>query len=55
MPLINSVKTATSRYVRKEFANHLKNYDWKPVFWSRSYMILSTGGAIVDVIKKYIE
>ncbi|MFA1822139.1 IS200/IS605 family transposase [Virgibacillus oceani] len=52
---INSFKTVTSRYIRKEFANHLKNYYWKSVFWSRSYMILSTGGATVDVIKRYIE
>ncbi|HSH25420.1 MAG TPA: IS200/IS605 family transposase [Massilibacterium sp.] len=52
---INSYKTVTSRYIRKEFADHLKNYYWKPVFWSRSYMVLSTGGATIDVIKRYIE
>ena len=52
---INSYKTVTSRYIRKEFAEHLKTYYWKPVFWSRSYMILSTGGATIDVIKRYIE
>lgn len=52
---INSFKTVTSRYIRKEFESHLKNYYWKPVFWSRSYMILTTGGAPLEVIKKYIE
>ncbi|GAB3808363.1 IS200/IS605 family transposase [Virgibacillus kimchii] len=52
---INSYKTVTSRYIRKEFADHLKNYYWKQVFWSRSYMVLSTGGATIDVIKRYIE
>jgi|SRR5690625_1107237 len=52
---INSYKTVTSRYIRKAFADHLKKYYWKPVFWSRSYMVLSTGGATIDVIKRYIE
>jgi len=52
---INNYKTVTSRYIRKEFPEELSKYYWKPYFWSRSYMILSTGGATIDVIKKYIE
>ena len=52
---INSFKTVTSRYIRKEFEEHLSPYYWKPVFWSRCYMILTTGGAPLEVIKKYIQ
>ena len=52
---INNYKTVTSRYIRKEFQKELLKYYWKPYFWSRSYMILTTGGATIDVIKKYIE
>lgn len=52
---INNYKTVTSRYIRKEFQEELSKYYWKPYFWSRSYMILTTGGATIDVIKKYIE
>jgi putative transposase len=52
---INSFKTVTSRYIRKEFSNHLRTFYSEPYFWSRSYMILTTGGATIDVIKKYIE
>lgn len=52
---INSYKTVTSRYIRKEFSQELSPFYWKPYFWSRSYMILTTGGATIDVIKKYIE
>ena len=52
---INSFKTVTSRYIRKEFEGHLSKYYWKPYFWSRSYMILTTGGAPLEVIKQYIE
>ncbi|MGL6058119.1 MAG: transposase, partial [Culicoidibacterales bacterium] len=33
----------------------LAPYYWKPYFWSNSYLILSTGGATIDMIKKYIE
>ena len=52
---VNNFKTVTSRYIRKEFEEHLKNYYWKPYFWSRSYIILTTGGATIEVIKEYIE
>ena len=33
----------------------LAKYYWKPYFWSRSYLILTTGEAPIEVIKKYIE
>ena len=52
---INSFKTVTSRYIRKEFTEFLAKYYWKPYFWSRSYLILTTGEAPIEVIKKYIE
>ncbi|EGL83084.1 transposase IS200-family protein [Caldalkalibacillus thermarum TA2.A1] len=53
--LINNFKTVSSRYIRKEFADHLKKHYWKPYFWSRSYMLFTTGGAPLEVIKAYIE
>jgi putative transposase len=53
--LINNFKTVSSRYIRKEFQNELSKYYWKPYFWSNSYMIFSTGGTPLEVIKKYIE
>lgn len=53
--LINNFKTVSSRYIRKEFAEHLSKYYWKPFFWSRSYMLFTTGGAPLEVVKKYIE
>jgi putative transposase len=53
---VNNLKTVTSRYIRKEFAEELKRNYWnKPVFWSRSYCIISCGGAPLSVIKQYIE
>ena len=28
---------------------------WKEYFWSHSYCLVTTGGAPLDVVKKYIE
>ena len=53
---INNLKTVSSRYIRKDFSTHLsKFYDKNPIFWSRSYCILTCGGAPLSVIKQYIE
>ena len=53
--LVNSLKTVSSRLIKKKFNEHLKKYYWKSAFWSRSYCIVSTGGASIQTIKKYIE
>jgi len=54
--LVNNLKTVSSRLVRRDFKSHLNHvYGRKRVFWHRSYCILSTGGASIEVIKKYIE
>ena len=39
----------------KVAAAHLSRYYWKPYFWSRGYYIISSGGAPVEVIKRYIR
>ena len=53
--VMNSLKTATSRLVRKQYADHLAGFYWKPYFWSRSYLILSSGGAPIEMIRRYIQ
>lgn len=53
--LAEILKTITSREIRKEFKDFLKPYYWKPVFWKRGYCTVSSGGASLDVLKKYIE
>ena len=52
---VNALKTGTSRKIRNEFSEHLKSFYWKPVFWSRSYCVVTCGGAPLSVIKQYIE
>lgn len=51
---INAYKSASSRLVKKENPQILK-YLWREYFWSRSFCLLTTGGAPLEVIKQYIE
>lgn len=53
--LVNTLKTISSRELRKEFGTELARYYFKPVLWSRAYCILSAGGAPLEVIRKYIQ
>ena len=51
---INAYKSASSRILKKEYPS-MKEQLWKEMFWSRSFCLLSSGGAPIDVIKQYIE
>src|SRR5690606_2025974 len=51
---INAYKSASSRLIKKNFP-HVRKRLWKEMFWSRSYCLLTTGGAPIEIIKKYIE
>ena len=51
---INAYKSASSRLIKKNFP-HIRKRLWKETFWSRSFCLLTTDGAPIDTIKKYIE
>ncbi|MFX4303676.1 IS200/IS605 family transposase [Alicyclobacillus tolerans] len=51
---INAYKSASSRIIKKEFP-HIRKSLWKEYFWSRSFCLLTTGGAPIETIKRYIE
>jgi putative transposase len=53
--MVNNLKTVSSRLLRKEFSFELGRTYKKPVLWSRSYCILSCGGAPLEIIRRYIE
>ena len=40
--------------MKKEFPE-IKTKLWKEFFWSRSFCLLTTEGAPIEVIKKYIQ
>lgn len=51
---LNAYKSASSRLIKKEFPS-IRNQLWKAYFWSRSYCLMTTGGAPIEIIRKYIE
>ena len=51
---INAYKSASSRLIKKEFSQ-IRTSLWKEMFWSRSFCLLTTGGANIDTIRQYIE
>jgi putative transposase len=53
--LINNLKTVSSRLIRRDFKKHLSRIYLKPVFWHRSYCLISMGGATIETLRKYIE
>ena len=51
---INAYKSASSRLIKKEHPE-IKDKLWSEYFWSQSFCLISTGGAPLEVIRKYIE
>ena len=51
---INAYKSASSRLIKKDFPE-VRQKLWKEMFWSRSYCLLTTGVAPIEIIRKYIE
>ena len=52
---VNTLKPVTSRKLRKDYKEHLAQFYWKPVLWSRAYCLLTAGGASLEVLKEYIQ
>ena len=51
---INAYKSASSRLIKKEYPS-IRSRLYKEAFWSQSFCLISTGGASIETIKKYIE
>jgi putative transposase len=51
---INAYKSASSRLIKKEFPEFREKL-WKEYFWSRSFCLITAGGAPLEVLKRYIE
>jgi putative transposase len=52
--LVNNLKTVSSHLIRRDFPAEMQNVYRKPVFWHRSYCLLTAGGAPLSVIRQYI-
>ena len=51
---INAYKSASSRLVKKEFPD-IRKALWKEMFWSKSFCLLTTGGSMIDTVRKYVQ
>lgn len=51
---INAYKSASSRLIKKDIPQ-IREKLWKEYFWSRSFCLLTTGGAPIEMIRQYIE
>lgn len=51
---VNAYKSASSRLLKREFPS-VRAKLWKEMFWSRSYCLLTTGGAPIETVRRYIE
>lgn len=53
--LVNSLKGASSRLIRKQRFPEVRKSLWGEHFWSPSYFASSCGGAPLNIIKEYIR
>ena len=53
--MICSVKTVTSRLLKKEFHTILKKYYWTSKLWSSTYFICTVSKRSEELIKNYIQ
>jgi len=53
--LVNSLKGASSRVIRKKYATSLRKKLWGGALWSPSYFAGSCGGAPIEIVRQYIE
>ncbi|MEB3280841.1 MAG: IS200/IS605 family transposase [Lyngbya sp.] len=55
--LLGSMKSATSRIIRREFEPELKPYfkNWKKGLWGDQLYIRSAGGAPLKILEEYIQ
>lgn len=51
---INAYKSASSRLIKRNYPR-VRQHLWKEMFWSKSFCLLTTGSATIDVIRKYIQ
>lgn len=51
---LNAYKSASSRLIKRDFPIVHKKI-WKEMFWSRSFCLITTGGASIETIRQYIE
>jgi len=53
--LVNSLKGVSSRMIRKRHYPSIRKKLWGGALWSPSYFAGSCGGALIEVIRQYVQ
>ena len=53
--VVNMLKWRTSKIIRQEFYEDLKEFYWKPVLWATWYFIATVWEINHETIKNYVE
>jgi putative transposase len=53
--LVGAIKTNTSKRVREQNWPEVRRALWGEHFWSPSYCVVSTGGAPIETVRRYIQ
>lgn len=53
--VVNMLKWRTSKVIREEFYEDLKEFYWKPVLWATGYFIATVGEINHEIIKNYVD
>ena len=51
---MNAYTSASSRRIKNEFPE-IREKLWKEYFWSKSYCLISAGGAPLEILRQYID
>lgn len=52
--LINNLKSASSKRLRRVYASRIAKIYWKPLLWHRAYFVGSVGNVTLETIKRYV-
>jgi len=53
--VMNKLKWRTSKIIREEFVEELKEYYWKSVLWAEWYFVATVWEISHETIKKYVD
>jgi putative transposase len=53
---VGNLKTVSSRYIRKEYAQQLRRFFWKARFWNSAYGVVTAAGhASIEQLLEHIQ
>ena len=53
--VLQQLKGGSSRIIRQEYEEYLREYYWKPFLWAVGYFVATVGEITHETVKKYVE